>query len=135
MEEIFKRLRDANLKLKAKKCLFLRKQVPYLGHIVTRDGIKPDPEKTKSDYFRFRCFSVTTVLRDLPFIEPRHRREGYGNHCVCVCVCYCASGYVCGLYVQTSDVYNFLYAFKDIYCVDLAENVLFGRYDTIYQPR
>ena len=46
LREIFVRLRDANLKLKAKKCLFLHEEVPYLGHLMTRDGIKPDPGKT-----------------------------------------------------------------------------------------
>ena len=43
--EVFSRLRHANLRLKPRKCLFLREEVPYLGH-VTRDGIKPDPTKT-----------------------------------------------------------------------------------------
>ena len=44
---MFERLREANLKLKPKKCLFLRDEVPYLGHVVTREGIHPDPSKTE----------------------------------------------------------------------------------------
>ena len=44
--EVFGRLRDAGLRLKPKKCLFLRNQVPYLGHIISADGIRPDPAKT-----------------------------------------------------------------------------------------
>ena len=47
LREVFVRLRRAGLKLKAKKCLFLREEVPYLGHIVTKNGIKPDPSKTE----------------------------------------------------------------------------------------
>lgn len=40
------RLRKAGLRLKAKKCLFIRKEVPYLGYVVTNEGIKPDTAKT-----------------------------------------------------------------------------------------
>ena len=58
-------------------------------------------------------------------------REGYGNRfvclCICVCVCYHASSYMPGLYVQSEATYSFLLAFKDMYCVDFAENVSFGR--------
>lgn len=46
LEEVLSRLRQVGLRLKAKKCLFLRKEVSYLGHVVTRQGIKPDPAKT-----------------------------------------------------------------------------------------
>ena len=45
LESIFKRLRKVVLHLKPRKCLLLRDEVPYLGHIVTRAGIKPDPAK------------------------------------------------------------------------------------------
>ena len=45
LEQVFKRLRRANLKLKAKKCFLFRKEVEYLGHVVCREGIKPLTEK------------------------------------------------------------------------------------------
>ena len=44
---MFEWLREAGLKLKPEKCSFFQEQVPYLGHIVSRDGIKPDPEKVQ----------------------------------------------------------------------------------------
>ena len=47
LREVLLRLRQAGLRLKAKKCLFLREEVPYLGHVVTRNGIKLDPAKTE----------------------------------------------------------------------------------------
>ena len=50
LQQVFARLRRAGLRLKAKKCLFLKEEVPYLSHIVTRKGIKPDPTKTKMNY-------------------------------------------------------------------------------------
>jgi len=42
------RLREANLKLQPDKCEFLRKEVAYLGHIITEEGVKPDPSKIKA---------------------------------------------------------------------------------------
>ena len=40
-----KRLREANLKLQPDKCEFLRKEVIYLGHLLSSEGDKPDPRK------------------------------------------------------------------------------------------
>ena len=34
------------MKVKPDKCFFLREQVRYLGHIVSKNGIESDPEKT-----------------------------------------------------------------------------------------
>ncbi|XP_062532989.1 uncharacterized protein LOC101738890 [Bombyx mori] len=45
---VFERLRRFNLKLQPEKCEFLRKEVTYLGHIITRDGVKPNPDKVKA---------------------------------------------------------------------------------------
>ena len=39
---VFKRLLAAGLKLKPSKCQFLRKEVVYLGHSITPDGLKPN---------------------------------------------------------------------------------------------
>ncbi|GBO25603.1 Retrovirus-related Pol polyprotein from transposon 297 [Araneus ventricosus] len=48
IRKVFQRLQKANLKLSPKKCRFFRKKVSYLGHIISADGVKTDPEKTKS---------------------------------------------------------------------------------------
>lgn len=45
--DIFYRLREVNLKLNPNKCQFLKRELLYLGHIVSSDGLKPDPEKTR----------------------------------------------------------------------------------------
>ena len=47
LEEVFKRLRGANVKLNPKKCSFVKQKVEYLGHVVTPDGISPDPGKVR----------------------------------------------------------------------------------------
>ncbi|GBN69688.1 Retrovirus-related Pol polyprotein from transposon 297 [Araneus ventricosus] len=48
IRKVFQRLQKANLKLSPKKCRFFRKEVSYLGHIISADGVKTDPEKTKA---------------------------------------------------------------------------------------
>lgn len=45
---IFQRLRDTNLKVQVDKCEFLRKEIDFLGHLVTQEGIKPNPKKLKA---------------------------------------------------------------------------------------
>ena len=45
LQNVFERLRQAGLKLKPKKCAFLKKEVVYLGHLVSREGISTDPSK------------------------------------------------------------------------------------------
>ena len=45
LESVFKRLEAAGLKLKPNKCHILQDEVKYLGHLVSKDGIKTDPSK------------------------------------------------------------------------------------------
>uniref|UniRef100_A0A7E4URW0 RNA-directed DNA polymerase n=1 Tax=Panagrellus redivivus TaxID=6233 RepID=A0A7E4URW0_PANRE len=45
LREIFERLKAAGLKLKPSKCHFGRTEVPFLGHLVTRNGIKLDADR------------------------------------------------------------------------------------------
>lgn len=45
LREVFERLRSSNSKVQLDKSEFLRKEVSYLGHIITPDGIRPNPDK------------------------------------------------------------------------------------------
>ena len=45
---VLDRIRRARLKLKTSKCELFRAHVPFLGHIVTRDGIYVNPAKCKA---------------------------------------------------------------------------------------
>ncbi|RXN36679.1 Retrovirus-related Pol poly from transposon [Labeo rohita] len=47
LAQVFERLRQANLKLKPAKCCLFRRQVVYLGQIVSEHGIATDPEKVQ----------------------------------------------------------------------------------------
>jgi predicted aspartyl protease len=42
---VFKRLRDAGLKLKPKKCSLFQRRISFLGHVVSEEGVATDPEK------------------------------------------------------------------------------------------
>lgn len=45
LRKVLERMRLANLKLRLEKCHFAKQEVKYLGHVVTADGVKPDPER------------------------------------------------------------------------------------------
>ena len=45
---VFKRLRSAGFKLKASKCELFRPEVSFLGHTISRFGIRPSPDKVKA---------------------------------------------------------------------------------------
>ena len=44
---MFGRLRAAGLKVNAPKCSFWLNDIPYLGCVITREGIKPEPKKVQ----------------------------------------------------------------------------------------
>ena len=45
LENIFTRFEKAALKFKPQKCFFFCTAINYLGHVVTKDGVSPDPSK------------------------------------------------------------------------------------------
>ena len=48
-QDELRRLREVFLRLRAaKKCQLCRREVSYLRHVITRNGVSPDPEKTKA---------------------------------------------------------------------------------------
>ena len=44
----FEKLKTASLKLKPSKCDFFKKEIKYLGHVVSEEGVSTDPDKIKS---------------------------------------------------------------------------------------
>jgi len=43
VDEVLSRIRDAGLKLRPDKCHLLQAEVVFLGHVVSGDGVRPDP--------------------------------------------------------------------------------------------
>jgi hypothetical protein len=47
LREVFARFRKYILKLQPDKCEFLRKEVNYLGRLITEEACRPDPSKVE----------------------------------------------------------------------------------------
>lgn len=45
---VFSKLQEANLKVNREKCRFVRKEVAYLGHVVSEHGVRTDPTKIEA---------------------------------------------------------------------------------------
>ena len=47
IQQVFKQLGSAHLSMKLSKCHFFKKEIQYIGHILSIKGIKPLPSKLK----------------------------------------------------------------------------------------
>lgn len=48
LRKVVERATSYNLKLNFEKCHMRQSAVPYIGHLITADGLKPDPAKTEA---------------------------------------------------------------------------------------
>lgn len=48
LRRVFQRLRDVSMQVKLSKCKFMQEQIKYLGHILSKDGIRVDPAKVQT---------------------------------------------------------------------------------------
>uniref|UniRef100_A0A5S6QP63 RNA-directed DNA polymerase n=1 Tax=Trichuris muris TaxID=70415 RepID=A0A5S6QP63_TRIMR len=48
LETVLSRLLDYGFRIKREKCKFMEKEVEYLGHIVSAEGLRADPKKTEA---------------------------------------------------------------------------------------
>ncbi|ROT72619.1 hypothetical protein C7M84_008980 [Penaeus vannamei] len=81
LEVVLRRLRAANLKLSPKKCLFFQSEVPFLGNIVGRDGVKTDPQKVAAvqDWPVPTCVADVKSLSASPYLlDTDASAEGLG---------------------------------------------------------
>ena len=46
LREVFRRLKEANIKLKPSKCVFGKSSLTYLGHVISKNGVQCDKSKT-----------------------------------------------------------------------------------------
>ena len=61
LDQVLTRLRDEGVTLNKQKCQFAVKSVKYLGHIVSEEGIQPDPDKVQA----IREFKTTENVPDV----------------------------------------------------------------------
>lgn len=57
LEQFLRRCRQRGVKLNEKKVKVMCKEIPYMGHLVTAGGLKPDPDKVE---VCATCLSLTT---------------------------------------------------------------------------
>ncbi|GFQ93609.1 retrovirus-related Pol polyprotein from transposon 17.6, partial [Trichonephila clavata] len=48
LRRVFEKLKEAKLKLNPSKCNLFRHEVNYLGHIISADGVRTDPQKVSA---------------------------------------------------------------------------------------
>ena len=53
-------LQEHNILIKPSQCVWGQTELPYLGHIVGQDGIKPDPKKRKKESRRLAACETGT---------------------------------------------------------------------------
>ena len=61
IQQVFKALRSAVLKIKLRKCYFCFPNITFLEHIVGRNGISPDPAKIE----KIKHFPELTTIKEL----------------------------------------------------------------------
>ena len=45
---VFFRLQESKLKVNLKKCTFFKTSVKYLGHVISAEGLKPQPNEIET---------------------------------------------------------------------------------------
>ena len=77
---VLDRLQDAGLKLKLSKCHFVCQEVEYLGHLITPQGLQPNPRKV-SAVSDFPTPTSVTQVRQFIGLASYYRRfiEGFAK--------------------------------------------------------
>lgn len=101
LEQVFRKLHGANLKVKPSKCNLFAKQVSYLGHIISANGVKADPSKVEAvrgwpvprnqtevrsflglaSYYRRFIKSFAEIARPLHQLTEKGRKFHWGDDC------------------------------------------------------
>ena len=69
LRAVFEKLKAAGLKLKPSKCDFFKKEIKYLGHVVSEQGVSTDPGKIKAVTEWPQPTTVTEVRSFLGFVS------------------------------------------------------------------
>ena len=69
LREVLIRLRHAELKVNAAKCSFCATETEYLGYVLTREGIKPQPKKVEAILALTQPQNVKLLRRFLGMVQ------------------------------------------------------------------
>ena len=73
LRAVLDRIAKAGLRLKTAKCQFVQRQVKYLGHVVSEQGIEPDPQKTQA-VKNFPTPTNATMVKQILGLSNYYRR-------------------------------------------------------------
>ena len=65
LQRVLRRIKEANVTLNPEKCVFSRRSVKFLGHVIDEQGIRPDPDKTLAIQNMGTPKSITDLRRFL----------------------------------------------------------------------
>lgn len=80
LEAVFSKLREVNLKLNPGKCCFAAESIVFIGHVVSKEGMKPDPGKIEA-VVRFPVPMTVTNVRSFLGLTGYYRKyvRGYSR--------------------------------------------------------
>lgn len=101
LEQVFGNVYKANLKVKPSKCNLFAKQVSYLGHVISAEGVKADPSKVEAvrgwpvprnqtevrsflglaSYYRHFMRSFAEIARPLHQLMEKGKKFHWGEDC------------------------------------------------------
>jgi len=78
LNAVFCKLREVNLKLNPNKCCFVAKSITFLGHVVSKEGTRPDPGKIEA-VLHFPTPKTVTSVRSFLGLTSYYRKyiRGY----------------------------------------------------------
>lgn len=68
LANLLKRCREKNIKLGRDKSVFNCAEIPFMGHLITRDGLKPDPAKVEAIKKMPKPSDVKSLQRFIGFV-------------------------------------------------------------------
>jgi hypothetical protein len=69
LKKVLDRVQEVNLKLNQKKCQIRKEEIAYVGHLLTKDGLKPDPEKIRAVQAMTKPSNTKELKTFLGFIQ------------------------------------------------------------------
>ncbi len=80
LDAVLCRLREVNLKLNPSKCCFVAKSITFLGHVVSKEGTKPNPGKVEA-VVQFPIPKTVTSVRSFLGLTGYYRKyiRGYSR--------------------------------------------------------
>ena len=85
LDQVLQKIDHANMRLKVEKCKFAFSEVPFLGHIVGREGLKMDPKKCKQSqtlHILPQRKKLEVFLEWLAITEPLFQTSQVVNRCL-----------------------------------------------------